>query len=116
MSDMMHWMFSYGTLQQPEVQISNFGRLLHGEPDRLLGFALEMLQIKDPEVVRVSGKEFHPVLRRRADAEPISGTAFRINDIELAAADEYEVDDYARTSVTLESGRTAWVYIDVNEV
>jgi hypothetical protein len=30
---------------------------------------------------------------------------------ELAAADEYEVDDYRRITVPLRSGDRAWVYV-----
>jgi hypothetical protein len=30
---------------------------------------------------------------------------------ELAAADEYEVDDYRRITVSLRSGDRAWVYV-----
>jgi hypothetical protein len=36
----MPLLFSYGTLQQEDVQWSTFGRLLEGEPDELPGFAL----------------------------------------------------------------------------
>ena len=36
---------------------------------------------------------------------------FAISEAELAAADEYEVDDYARVLVPLRSGDQAWVYI-----
>jgi hypothetical protein len=34
----MALLFSYGTLQQPDVQRATFGRLLRGEPDALVGF------------------------------------------------------------------------------
>lgn len=36
---------------------------------------------------------------------------FEISEAELAAADEYEVDDYRRIAVPLRSGATAWVYV-----
>jgi gamma-glutamylcyclotransferase (GGCT)/AIG2-like uncharacterized protein YtfP len=36
---------------------------------------------------------------------------FEISETELAAADEYEVDDYHRIAVPLRSGATAWVYV-----
>jgi hypothetical protein len=36
---------------------------------------------------------------------------FTISATELAAADEYEVDDYTRVAVPLWSGRQAWVYV-----
>ncbi len=34
----MPLLFSYGTLQQEDVQLSTFGRLLQGQRDELLGF------------------------------------------------------------------------------
>jgi hypothetical protein len=35
--------------------------------------------------------------------------ALAISQVELATADEYEVDDYRRISVPLRSGVTAWM-------
>ena len=78
-------LFSYGTLQQPDVQLATFGRHLGGERDPVL------------------------VASDRADAA-VDGTVFTITAAELAAADEYEVDDYSRVLVSLRSGRQAWVY------
>lgn len=31
-------LFSYGTLQDPAVQMANFGRLLEGTADQLVGY------------------------------------------------------------------------------
>ncbi|MFE5717305.1 hypothetical protein [Streptomyces erythrochromogenes] len=45
-------------------------------------------------------------------ADAGEGSLFRITGTELAAADDYEVDDYARTEVVLRSGVTAWVYLE----
>jgi hypothetical protein len=55
--------------------------------------------------------DHHPVLvaSDRADAA-VDGTVFTLTTAELAAADDYEVDDYARVLVPLRSGRQAWVY------
>ena len=47
----MPLLFSYGTLQQEAVQLSTFGRLLHGHPDQLVGFEQSLLKIDDPEFV-----------------------------------------------------------------
>ena len=46
----------------------------------------------------------------RADAH-VDGMVLEISETELAAADEYEVDDYRRIAVPLRSGATAWVYV-----
>lgn len=50
-------LFSYGTLQQEEVQLATFGRKLEGKLDQLLGYVLSMLKIRDPHVLATSGKE-----------------------------------------------------------
>jgi gamma-glutamylcyclotransferase (GGCT)/AIG2-like uncharacterized protein YtfP len=104
-------LFSYGTLRQPEVQRTTFGRLLDGDEDAIVGHELAWVTIVDPHVLATSGSDRHPALvpSARADAA-VEGTAFRITRAELAAADGYEVDDYVRVEVPLRSGRTAWVY------
>ena len=108
----MPLLFSYGTLQQPEVQQANYGRLLEGTPDTLAGYQLEPLAISDAEVVRLSGKAVHTIACRSVDpADQVAGVVFDITDVELAATDAYEVDAYGRIEVTLESGAHAWVYV-----
>ena len=105
-------LFSYGTLRQREVQLSTFGRELDGRPDAIVGYELDYVAITDPHVVATSGSDRHPILRpsHRADAA-IEGTVFAISEADLAAADEYEVDDYRRVAVPLRSGDQAWVYV-----
>jgi uridine kinase/gamma-glutamylcyclotransferase (GGCT)/AIG2-like uncharacterized protein YtfP len=105
-------LFSYGTLQQPEVQRASFGRLLAGSKDALPGHRTEWVSITDPDVVAVSGSDRHPnvVPGDRAD-DTVDGTLLTLTPEELAAADDYEVDDYRRVRVRLQSGRDAWVYL-----
>lgn len=106
------WLFSYGTLQQSDVQLVTFGRLLEGRPDALPGYVTSMVEIRDPEVVRTSGKTHHPIVRRTGNAsDEVAGHVFRITVAELAAADAYEVDDYKRVAVLLKSGVEAFVYV-----
>ena len=105
-------LFSYGTLQQPEVQRATYGRLLDGTPDTLTGYRLRPLAISDPDVVRLSGKAVHTIACATGDpADRIAGVAFKISEDELAATDAYEVDAYGRTEVVLESGTRAFAYI-----
>lgn len=106
----MHLLFSYGTLQQREVQQANFGRVLTGSADALKGFRVEQVVIDDPEVVAESGSAVHPILVADERAAPIAGTVFALTDAELAAADEYETSAYQRIEVELASGRRAFVY------
>lgn len=105
-------LFSYGTLQQENVQHAQFGRVLGGAPDALVGFKQELVEITDPDVLAKSGKRFHPiVMRSNDDADRVAGTVFTVSPEELLAADAYEVADYERVAVTLASGISAWVYV-----
>ena len=105
-------LFSYGSLQQREVQLANYGRSLKGEPDTLRGYRIEPLQITDPEVVRLSGKSVHIIARESGDpADRIPGILFELSEAELAATDAYETADYRRVEVTLESGAQALAYV-----
>jgi hypothetical protein len=103
-------LFSYGTLQDRAVQLANFGRLLLGRPDSLPGYILLPITIDDPTVVALSGKSHHMIAKRADAGEQVAGMVFEITAQELAAADRYEVAEYTRVEVTLESGVRAWVY------
>lgn len=105
-------LFSYGTLRQENVQRETFGRLLEGQDDIMPGYEKKLLEITDPEVIRKSGKRFHPVVRPSANpAAEIDGRVFAISQAELEQADRYEVADYKRVEVDLKSGLRAWVYV-----
>jgi hypothetical protein len=94
--------FSYGTLRQPGVQRDVFGRELDGRPDAIVGYDLDYVTITDPRVIAASGSDRHPMLRStdRADAA-IEGTVYAVSDGDLEAADDYEVNDYARRAIPL---------------
>ncbi|NUO82567.1 gamma-glutamylcyclotransferase [candidate division KSB1 bacterium] len=110
----MPLLFSYGTLQQKNVQVSTFGRVLQGHKDELLGFEQSFVKIEDPQVAAASGKTHHAnvTFNGRNDSR-VSGTVFEISDAELAAADQYEqLAAYKRINGMLASGNQAWVYVD----
>ena len=109
---MTELLFSYGTLRQPEVQRATFGREIDGRPDAIVGYHLDYVTITDPHVIATSGSDRHPILKPtdRADAA-VEGMVFEISEADLAAADEYEVDDYRRITVPLRSGGEAWAYV-----
>ena len=108
-------LFSYGTLQLPAVQTAQFGRLLDGQKDSLSGYAIGRVKIQDGDVVMVSGAEYHPAIYPTGNPDDVvEGSVFWLTADELAAADEYEVDDYVRVRVTLSSGNEAWAYIGVS--
>ncbi|MBB6499864.1 gamma-glutamylcyclotransferase family protein [Pedobacter cryoconitis] len=106
-------LFSYGTLQNKNVQIKNYGRTLEGKLDKLTGYALSMIEITDAAVVALSGATHHPMVKHTGIVtDAVDGMVFEISAAELKQTDEYEVDDYKRVEVTLESGKKAWVYIN----
>ena len=110
----MPLIFSYGTLQQDDVQLATFGRPLHGHSDELVGYELTSVRIDDPQRAAALGKTHHANANSTGRRESrVQGMVFEITDTELAATDRYEqLDGYRRTAVTLASGKQAWVYVD----
>jgi hypothetical protein len=105
-------LFSYGTLQLEQVQWETFGRKLEGNGDALLGFKQTLLEITDPEVLKLSGERFHPIVVASSDpTDTVAGTVFWITPEELSAADRYEVSDYQRVEAGLVWGGRDWVYV-----
>ena len=110
-------LFSYGTLQNTEVQLETFGRELVGHDDALLGYQLEMVEIKDEAVVALSGETHHPIAIETSDtANEIPGMVFEISADELNHSDQYEVNDYKRIFGNLKSGKKAWVYVSADVI
>ena len=107
----MELLFSYGTLQQENVQITNFGRVLKGNSDVLPRYNIDQLKITDKKVLDLSREEFHPILKYTGDNnDEVSGTIFELTKSEIKRADDYEVDDYKRVRARLKSGRNCWIY------
>ena len=110
-------LFSYGTLRYEAVQLSNFGRKLHGTEDRLPGFGMSKIKIKDSSVIATSGEEEHPIVTYTGkSSDNVEGMVFDVSSEELEKADSYEVDDYKRIKVKLASGVFAWVYVHVESI
>jgi len=95
--------FSYGSLQQDDVQLSTVGRLLRGHQDELPEF--ELSRSRD-------GRHANVTFNGRPDSR-VGGAVLEITDAELAVVDAYErADGYARIAVTLASGKQAWVFVE----
>ena len=110
-------LFSYGTLRQPEVQLATYGRLVEAEADALRGHALVEIVIDDPHVLSLSGKSVHTIARPTGTpADLVTGVVLLRTETELLSTDAYEVPAYARTEVTLESGRRAFIYVDASSL
>jgi gamma-glutamylcyclotransferase (GGCT)/AIG2-like uncharacterized protein YtfP len=109
---MAQLLFSYGTLRQPNVQLELFGSELITRPATLPMFDLEMIEITDEKVIATSGSNRHPILVfTGVPNDFVLGSVLELTDEQLAAADAYEVADYARQEVTLETGEKAWAYL-----
>jgi gamma-glutamylcyclotransferase (GGCT)/AIG2-like uncharacterized protein YtfP len=97
------YLFSYGTLQDLQVQQYNFGRLLKGKADAALGF-------KKMENA-VYGR-YPLVVNTNNPGDKVVGIAYEVNDSDLKKADIYETIAYKREKFPLESGDEAWIYIE----
>lgn len=107
-------LFTYGTLQHPEVQLDTFGRLVDSDDDVLPGYTVDYAEISDPRVVELSGLASHPIVRATGNPlDKVTGRVLHVTEDELDAADEYEVALYRRVSAVLASGHRAYVYVSV---
>ena len=96
--------------------MANFGRLLEGGADALVGYAQSMVEGGSADVVARSGKTHHPIVAFTGKSEDrVSGSVFEITEAELGSADSYEVGVYKRMLAPLASGRSAWVYVDARD-
>ena len=108
---MMEYLFSYGTLQEDEVQLELFGRRLIGAKDSLNGYKATSYEIKDESFVTESGKEYLIAAVSNDAEDTISGTVLEITNEDLLLADSYEPEEYKRVTVRLESGKQSWIYV-----
>jgi gamma-glutamylcyclotransferase (GGCT)/AIG2-like uncharacterized protein YtfP len=109
----MPLLFSYGMLQQDDVQLATLGRRLTGHRDELLKYEPSLVQIEDPAVAIATGNTHHAnVTFNNNDGSRVPGTVFEITDDDLGRIDAYEsVFEYTRVVAGLASGREAWVYV-----
>ncbi|TLP79304.1 DUF4286 family protein [Maribacter sp. ACAM166] len=97
-----HYMFTYGTLQETEVQLGVFSRPLVGFEDELRKYMIADKKIADLyPTVQHTGKE----------DDTIKGQVYTLSNQELHKADVYEGEAYQRIQIQLSSGKNAWVYI-----
>ncbi len=97
-----HYLFCYGTLQDPAVQLQIFSRKWQGSEARLPGYT------SAPE--KIAG--LYPVIVPSQDPkESVKGEVYLISAPELVLADTYEGVGYKRIRVLLNSGIEAWVYV-----
>jgi gamma-glutamylcyclotransferase (GGCT)/AIG2-like uncharacterized protein YtfP len=108
----VEYLFTYGTLQLEQVQLSTFGRKLEGKADALIGYRLVMIKIRDEDFVAKSGTADHRNLQFTGNASDlVEGIVFEVTMKELEQSDAYEPDGYQRVLVQLKSGSSAWIYL-----
>ena len=97
-----HYIFTYGTLQENEVQLGVFSRPLVGFQDELQHYRLSDLKVANR----------YPTLEHTGSAtDKITGKVYTLTPEELIKADTYEGEAYKRNEIILASGKKAWVYI-----
>ncbi|GLU42910.1 gamma-glutamylcyclotransferase family protein [Allomuricauda sp. NBRC 101325] len=99
----MEYLFTYGTLQDTQVQEYIFGRILEGHPDCVLGFrVLENA---------VYGKYALAQQTQNLEDE-VPGIVYEVTLPELKKADVYETSAYRREKFPLKSGKQGWIYVE----
>jgi gamma-glutamylcyclotransferase (GGCT)/AIG2-like uncharacterized protein YtfP len=97
-----HYLFTYGTLLEKEVQLGVFSRALVGFEDELTHFCISDKKVAD----------LYPTLQHTDDKnDSISGQVYTLSNEELQKADTYEGEAYERIQIQLASGKKAWAYI-----
>jgi len=97
-----HYLFTYGTLQETEVQLGVFSRPLVGFEDELCQYIISDKKIAD----------LYPTLHHTGnDDDRIKGQVYTLSNQELQKADVYEGEAYERIQIQLGSGKNAWVFI-----
>jgi len=100
------YLFTYGTLQDEEVQQMVFSRILNGKEDHLKEHAISK------ELV---GGLYPTVQSSPKSVKGVPGIVYIISKDELQRVDIYEGDAYYRKKVILVSGTEAWVYLGKTE-
>lgn len=96
------YLFTYGTLQQEDIQLTIFSRTLSGFNDTLSGYKLS-----DEKVVGI-----YPVMQNSdVPTDFVNGRVYMCSNKEILDIDKYEGPAYKRIKVTLNSGKSAWAYI-----
>lgn len=100
------YLFTYGTLQDKEVQQMVFSRILSGNKDHL----------KEHTISKELVGGLYPTVRSSPQSvKGVPGIVYIISMEELQRVDDYEGDAYFRKKVTLVSGTEAWVYLGKTE-
>ena len=102
----MEKLFSYGSLQNEDIQKDLFGRILEGTPETLIGYIVKKIQIEEE-----FGLVHYPIITETKKLEDtINGMVYSVSSQELRQTDLYEGLHYRRVEVQLQSNQKAWAY------
>ncbi len=116
-SDMIpkyQYLFSYGTLQNEDVQRDVLGKVLPGQADRLPFYDQSVLEVVNGGRAEASGTARYLLAHysgRHTDV--LQGTAYPVTAADLRRTDKFQGPAYKRIASVLGSGVCAWVYVDV---
>jgi len=100
----IEFLFTYGTLQDERLHHALFQKKMEGTADTLRGYRISEAKANGVyAMVEHTGNE----------EDTVEGIVYNIAEEHLKGADEYEGDLYERISITLVSGKKAWVYITI---
>lgn len=109
-------LFAYDTLQQPEVQLVTFGRILNRHIDQLPGYRTSTLPLNDVGIGRVGDRSERPIVSHTgAPHDLVAGALLSLSTDELRQADSHAVIGCRRQRVLLSSGTSAWAYVDARD-
>lgn len=97
----MEYLFSYGTLREPNVQIELFGRELTAFDDVMTGYRAVPISLWN---------ETHH-LAVEDESGRIPGVVLALSEAELAVCDSYEPNEYRRVRAEMLSAKQAWAYV-----
>lgn len=98
---MVEYLFVYGSLKDPRIQLKIFGRSSRGAPDILTGYGLEQVEI---------GGSVYPMIKPDPFST-VTGSVFTLDENELKLVDDYQGPQYKRKKIQLRSNKLAWVYL-----
>lgn len=108
----MPWLFSYGTLQDPRVQQTLFGRTFAAVSAALPGFRRGRVPVAPGDTLNAHLSFYEDAVYTGRAGDVVAGTVLEVTADELIRADGYESPaGYARVEVALASGDRAWVYV-----
>lgn len=97
-----HCLFTYGTLQEDEVQLSLFSRRLNGESASITGYIISPTKIAN---------RYPTLAYTKIKTDILVGKVYVLTQAELEKVDQYEGEAYKRIQVVIESGKKVWAYI-----